>query len=473
MTKRMLFGLAGAFLIALAMTLSGVAWGQDEGDVNGDGQVDVADVQGIVNDAVESRGPNAQNDVDGNGRVDIFDVQNAVNTALGIGGLVQRVTGRINYPMDIPIERIVVKAVSGQGEMRRANVNLQTGRFMLPLRVRRAWTLAAVVTVNAAEGNYEVGQYMFKVPSSSGEEEEYSPVLPIPRLSRGKVIALGEHDFARVMYVDVNIFDLLARVNNEDWERDRNENGIPDFIEPLLERVRNAPGVLDDMDLDAFSALIANCIEEHYDSLSAPSRVDENENGVPDFLEPFIDCLRDNILQWFEESGVELPEDTTDDDGNGVPDFIDAIVRHVVRAIPEWLQSLNEEDLEDENGNGMPDYIEEFVPGPGGPNPVDTDGDGTPNYLEDDDGDGVPNYLDEDEQGGPGDADGDGIPDPADRDDDNDGIPDYADPDHADYNGGDGDGDGGPNGPADNSGDGIPNNTQDDGTTDGGTEEAA
>ena len=49
---------------------------------------------------------------------------------------------------------------------------------------------------------------------------------------------------------------------------------------------------------------------------------------------------------------------------------------------------------------------------------IDSDGDGTPDYLDDDDdNDGIPDYLDKDD-------DGDGIPDDE-EDSDGDGIPDH------------------------------------------------
>jgi len=58
----------------------------------------------------------------------------------------------------------------------------------------------------------------------------------------------------------------------------------------------------------------------------------------------------------------------------------------------------------------------------------DSDGDGTPDYLDhDSDNDGIPDFIeagDQDPQTPPRDSDGDGIPDYVDRDSDNDGVPD-------------------------------------------------
>merc|ERR1712000_520868 len=77
-----------------------------------------------------------------------------------------------------------------------------------------------------------------------------------------------------------------------------------------------------------------------------------------------------------------------------------------------------DEGSEDSDGDGTPDYKDE-----------DSDGDGIPDADEgsdDSDGDGIPDYIDED-------SDGDGIDDSEEASDpeadcDGDGIPDYLDP---------------------------------------------
>ena len=120
----------------------------------------------------------------------------------------------------------------------------------------------------------------------------------------------------------------------------------------------------------------------------------------------------------------------------------------------------------DSDSDGVLDVAEDRnLDGDGDPAtgpPLDTDGDGTPDYLDidddgdgtttakedtngngdptddDTDGDGIPNYLDPDDAGpGPGDSDKDGIADdvecpsgPPCTDTDGDGIPNYNDPDH-------------------------------------------
>ena len=76
----------------------------------------------------------------------------------------------------------------------------------------------------------------------------------------------------------------------------------------------------------------------------------------------------------------------------------------------------------DSDGDGLTDGEE----GRDDDAPQDSDGDGTPDYLdEDSDGDGVPDAIESrprGEDGGPADTDGDGIPDHLDRDSDDDGL---------------------------------------------------
>ncbi len=92
----------------------------------------------------------------------------------------------------------------------------------------------------------------------------------------------------------------------------------------------------------------------------------------------------------------------------------------------------------DSDGDGITDFDEGFVDpnsptaDSGGPTvSVDTDGDGTPDYLDlDSDGDGIPDQLeagDTDPLTMPFDSDGDGIPDYRDLDSDNNCIPDETD----------------------------------------------
>ncbi len=87
----------------------------------------------------------------------------------------------------------------------------------------------------------------------------------------------------------------------------------------------------------------------------------------------------------------------------------------------------------DSDGDGLPDYVEEDLGGD--PNDPDSDGDGIADGEEgtgDTDGDGLPDFVDDDDDGdgvatadeGTEDTDGDGVPDHQDPDSDGDGVPD-------------------------------------------------
>ena len=126
------------------------------------------------------------------------------------------------------------------------------------------------------------------------------------------------------------------------------------------------------------------------------------------------------------------PSNPIDSDGDGTPDFEDT----------------------DSDNDGVPDSIEA---GGNGSNPTDTDQDGIPDYQDtDSDGDGL---SDTSEAGAdpsqPADSDGDGIPDMQDTDSDNDGLADAIEA------GSD------PTNPADSDGDGIPNHQDTDSDNDG------
>jgi uncharacterized repeat protein (TIGR01451 family) len=127
--------------------------------------------------------------------------------------------------------------------------------------------------------------------------------------------------------------------------------------------------------------------------------------------------------------------------------------------IPNQDECPNFPNCPDTDGDGTPDYLDPDDDGdgiptahecPNFPNCPDTDGDGTPDYLDpDDDGDGVwtkyecPNFPN------CPDTDGDGTPDFLDRDDDGDGV--WTKFENPDPNG-----DGNPDDAQDTDGDGTP-----------------
>jgi len=158
----------------------------------------------------------------------------------------------------------------------------------------------------------------------------------------------------------------------------------------------------------------------------------------------------DNVALYFDsdldDDGIpnsveagEDPANPVDTDGDGTPNYLD----------------------KDSDDDGIPDGVEA---GDDPANPVDTDGDGTPDYQDpDSDGDTIPDEIEAgDDPTNPVDTDGDGTPDYLDADSDNDSIPDSVE------GSGDADGDGTPNYLDDDSdGDTIPDSVEGAGDTDG------
>jgi hypothetical protein len=113
----------------------------------------------------------------------------------------------------------------------------------------------------------------------------------------------------------------------------------------------------------------------------------------------------------------ENREEGRDTDGDGIPDYLD----------------------DDSDGDSIPDAIESGTGGDPSRPPRDSDADGTPDFRDvDSDANGIFDVAE-----GGGDADSDGIPDHADRDNDGDNIPDTEEI-------------GDPSSPRDSDGDGIP-----------------
>jgi len=153
----------------------------------------------------------------------------------------------------------------------------------------------------------------------------------------------------------------------------------------------------------------------------------------------------DDVLVYYDHdldddgipNGVEIGDDLTDPvdtDGDGTPDYLD----------------------EDADGDGIPDHVEA---GDDPADPVDTDGDGTPDFQDTDaDADGIPDAVEAgDDPANPVDTDGDGLPDYRDPDSDGDGIPDAVEAGDDPANPVDTDGDGLPDyRDLDSDGDGIP-----------------
>ena len=126
---------------------------------------------------------------------------------------------------------------------------------------------------------------------------------------------------------------------------------------------------------------------------------DAGTDTGPDWS-PDDDSDGDGLTDGEEGRDDDAPQDS---DGDGTPDYLD----------------------EDSDDDGVPDAIESLPRGESGA-PADTDGDGTPDHLDrDSDDDGLLDRIEgASDDGVPPDTDGDGIPDMRDDDSDADGLAD-------------------------------------------------
>jgi hypothetical protein len=389
------------------------------GDVNGDGANNVLDVQACIGQALGALGPSWEADLDDTGQVDILDVQNMVNTALGEGGLVQKMTGMVNCKGDC--DMLTIRAMSMDGLTETAEVDPRSGHFTLRLRVNTAWSLSLCQMEQVQTELQQRLRAAFEFAAGDGE----SSTLPLPYLAREAIrIQLHDQEQGRIRMQET-VRQMLGRMAGPINQQDGDGDGIPDFVDPLLMRLRaGAPGVPPNADITPLKELIRPCVEAWLEEGVAPDLTDTDGDGAPDFVEPLLLCIREALAVWLDGLGVEVPP--ADNDGNGVPDFVDGVMAHVRAGVPMWLRQMGCPELVDEDGDGIPDFVRPQLCMNGEPGPFDSDGDGVPNYAEDYDGDGIPNIDDPDCRQA-GDGDGDCIPDDGDLDDDNDGIPDYAD----------------------------------------------
>ena len=193
------------------------------------------------------------------------------------------------------------------------------------------------------------------------------------------------------------------------------------------------------------------------DSAILYSGTDTDGDGVPDSTD--VDDDNDGIIDVVEDGNADGDNNhttnPTDTDGDGVPNYLDidsdddGILDNVeAQTTAGYIAPCGV----DSDGNGLDDHYEETPGSCGGLTPIDTDGDGVPDYLDidsDDDGildnveaqttaDFIPvctndsdgNGLDDHYENHPGsgegltpvDTDGDTHPDFRDIDSDNDGI---------------------------------------------------
>lgn len=378
------------------------------GDPNLDGQCDLLDIQNAIAQALQQRDVTFEADVDLNGAVDLFDIQHMINTALESGGLRQLVRGRLHAAPALRANGIAVWALSDEGELVTGAVDADTGDFGLLLRARNSWALAFVAQ---GEEGLETGTLEIPVDGTA------TCLLPLPQLSEGEGLDLGQLQFGERIQVGKNVRALVHSVNQARVSADTDGDGLPDSSDWLVRLATEVPG--NPHDTAPLIERIQPCLIEYVEQLTSPDLADEDEDGVPDFVEPLITCLEEHLAWWL---ALDSPQD---EDSPAIQHQVENTIKHILKKLPKWLDDLDSPDLHDEDGDGTPDYIQNTLPGQGHRGRVDRDGNGRPDFAEDGDGDGTPNFLDPDARTDQ-DGDGDGVNDDDDVDDDNDGEPDYA-----------------------------------------------
>ncbi len=388
------------------------------GDLNGDGIMNILDIQATIAQALGAIAQTPQANLDENGQVDVLDVQNEINSVLGEGGLVQKMSGSVNCQGDC--DMLTIRALSMDGQCEQADVDPVTGEFQLRLKVKTAWSLSLCQKTGTQSQAQDrvLATFQFRV----GQQE--SSTLPLMTLAREELqLGTCEQDQDRIRLRD-SVQQMLGQLAKPVDSTDSNGDGVPDFVDPLLQRLSTGPGVPHNADLAPLCQAVGPCLDGWVEAGVKPDLTDENGDGCPDFVEPVLACIQAQVQTWLQANGVHVPP--TDNDGNGIPDTVDAVMEHVRANVQMWLNQVGCADCCDQDGDGVPDYIQSRLCYSGTVGPFDSDGDGIPNYAEDNDGDGIPNYLDPDCRNAD-DDDADGVANVDDLDDDNDGLPDYAD----------------------------------------------
>ncbi len=118
------------------------------------------------------------------------------------------------------------------------------------------------------------------------------------------------------------------------------------------------------------SGLVHSLSDNDLDGIIDSDDIDDDNDGILDIFEGSGDTDGDSIPDWFDQ----------DSDGDGIPDNVES------QLTSNYIAPLNKDD----DGNGLDDAYE-TTPGAGeGIDPVDSDGDALPDYLDvDSDNDNV------------------------------------------------------------------------------------
>jgi uncharacterized repeat protein (TIGR01451 family) len=182
--------------------------------------------------------------------------------------------------------------------------------------------------------------------------------------------------------------------------------------------------------------------------ITACPDIDDDNDGIPDYVEmanslAWGDHDGDGVLNWNDAQYPGYIDNNTDNfndnfdpsadsDNDGVPNFIDSNFPGYADSNGDGVNDNMDKDLDgipnhldlDSDNDGIPDAVESFG--------VDANGDGRIDNYSDTDNDGFSQNVDANNTGvsnsalglGPLDTDGDGLPNYLDLDSDNDGIPD-------------------------------------------------
>lgn len=410
-------------LLLLCIAISGICSASFEGipgDINRDGSIDILDIQQGINMVIGAETGIGLADTNSDASIDILDIQILVNTVLGVGGLVQSIDISLGDIQSLlsSYASLDIMAFSDDGRQVIAPVLSNAGssvRMLLP--VGCSWVLGVV-------GKLKEGQYR-SVPIQFRLLDKFTSGIPLHRISIGKILDLGTLNLTQDVVVLDDLRLLLAKISESLPAEDANDNQIPDFHETFLQEFEKLIGSINYLEtlgltqsiIEQINRNLNVCIQPRQDELLTPTLYRTEDTGYPLPLLPLIDCVKEIIRQYIAQSGLPNANYIF----NTVWSLLDGQLRQVTA---DWLRNMTIIDMMDLNTNFIADWLEEYLCLQ--ENCIfDQNGNVIPEVFEDTDGDGIPNFLDEDFRS-ESDLDGDDIPNELDWDANGNGILDYA-----------------------------------------------